>query len=170
MMISTCLKQLNNPSAFRSTMVQLARTHNEKGIHGNEYGVVGDVLFYSLQYCLDKDVYDRKTELAWIRIYSAMLRLLLPEVLQHNADTRITDQLSRRNHYLRADMSFKQRVSSNNCSLHTGDGLVHHRLSVRYSDRETYENFFSPDVEDDTGKTIESSLYEKTDDNMTGKP
>ena len=64
-------------------MVQLAQRHCERGVRANEYGVVGDILFYSLQFCVDSDVYSRRSELAWIRIYSAMLRLILPVALQY---------------------------------------------------------------------------------------
>lgn len=112
MMISTCLKQLNKPEEFQKTMEALAKRHCEKGIRANEYGVVGDVLFYSLQYCLDQDIYDRNTELAWIRIYSAMLRAILPTAL-HFESTGEYDVSSRTFAQLRATgMNFQNRLSS----------------------------------------------------------
>jgi hypothetical protein len=112
MMISTCLKQLNKPEEFRQTMTDLARRHCEKGIHANEYGVVGDVLFYTLQHCLDEDVYDRETELAWIRIYSAMLRAILPTALQYE-ETGNFDVSSRTFSHLRVNGSsnYQNRLS-----------------------------------------------------------
>jgi hemoglobin-like flavoprotein len=82
MMISSCLKQLDHPERFASSMITLAEKHCEKGVRSNEYGIVGDVLFYTLQKCLGES-YDDQTERAWIKIYSSMLKHIVPRALHH---------------------------------------------------------------------------------------
>lgn len=83
MMISSCLKQLDHPERFESSMVALAERHCEKGVRSNEYGIVGDVLFWTLQRCLGPDTYDEDTERSWIKIYSAMLKHIVPCALHY---------------------------------------------------------------------------------------
>jgi hemoglobin-like flavoprotein len=83
MMISACLKQLDHPERFAASMITLAEKHCERGVRSNEYGIVGDVLFYSLQKCLGSESYSEPTERAWIKIYSSMLKHIVPRALHH---------------------------------------------------------------------------------------
>jgi hemoglobin-like flavoprotein len=83
MMISSCLKQLDHPERFSASMIALAERHCEKGVRSNEYGIVGDVLFWTLQKCLGPESYDEETERAWIKIYSSMLKHIVPRALHY---------------------------------------------------------------------------------------
>jgi hemoglobin-like flavoprotein len=80
-MISATLNQLGNPSEFESTMKALAIRHCERGIRAIEYGLVGEVLFYSLRRVLGKE-YTPEVELAWQKVYSAMLAVIVPLVIE----------------------------------------------------------------------------------------
>jgi hemoglobin-like flavoprotein len=77
MMISSCLKQLDNSNQFQSSMLALAERHCERGVRANEYGIVGDVLFWSLRQVLGGG-YTAEVEHAWIKIYSHMLKFIVP--------------------------------------------------------------------------------------------
>lgn len=77
-MISTTLGQLRNPSEFKNTMRTLTIRHSERGVKAIEYGVVGDVLFYTIKKCVGSTVFTGDVLDAWIRIYSAMLQEIVP--------------------------------------------------------------------------------------------
>jgi hemoglobin-like flavoprotein len=76
-MVSMCLNQLNNPKGFRKAIVDLAEDHCRRAIRTIEYGVVGDVLFWSIRFLLGP-MYIRLVEQSWVRIYSSMLRIIVP--------------------------------------------------------------------------------------------
>ena len=93
-------------------MVALAERHCELGVLANEYGIVGDVLFYSLQACLDSDAYNYAAELSWIRIYSSMLRAILPTVVSYQSRDHSTAP-TRTYHQLRPEgMSITDRINN----------------------------------------------------------
>jgi hypothetical protein len=51
-----------------------------------EYSIVGEVLMWAIQFMLGTE-YDRSTEASWIRLYSSMLRVIVPlavEFEHHN--------------------------------------------------------------------------------------
>lgn len=77
MMISTILRQITSPRTFRTSMVQLAVKHTEWGVKPIEYGVFGEVLFWTLRTTLGSG-FDQSVELAWIKIYSLVLEIVVP--------------------------------------------------------------------------------------------
>lgn len=83
-MITMALSQASNPERFQSIMEDLALNHCELGVRAIEYGIVGDVLFYSLHTVLGS-AYTAASETAWRRIYSAMLTYILPAVVRYEA-------------------------------------------------------------------------------------
>jgi hemoglobin-like flavoprotein len=73
-MISMSLTILLDQEKFVETMTKLAEVHNNRGVKAIEYGIVGDVLFWSLRKCLGPD-YDSATHSAWVKIFCSMLKV-----------------------------------------------------------------------------------------------
>jgi len=72
------LSLTSNPITFKDTMIGLAEAHNRRGVKAVEYGVVGDVLFWTLRHVLGLTAYTNKVHNAWVRIFSAMLEIIVP--------------------------------------------------------------------------------------------
>ena len=75
--ISTALNQLRDPDSFTAMLINLAHVHSQRGVRGMQYGIIGDVLFWTLKHCLG-EAYDEKTSHAWIKIFSYMLKIIVP--------------------------------------------------------------------------------------------
>ena len=76
-MIDTCLTQLKDPKGFREKMVKLAVDHIRRGVWAIQYGIVGEVLFWSLRRCLGPS-YSREIETAWKIVFSSILTIMVP--------------------------------------------------------------------------------------------
>jgi nitric oxide dioxygenase len=76
-MMSMCFNQLQDPKAFRQALVAIAEDHCGRGIRAVEYSIVGEVLMWAIQFMLGTE-YDRSVESSWIRLYSSMLRVIVP--------------------------------------------------------------------------------------------
>lgn len=91
-MISLSLSLLDNEPQFVETMTKLTEKHNEigsswklyllhfhvfLGVRSSEYGIVGEVLLWTLRYCLGM-AYTNDVHQAWVRIVSRMLRVMIP--------------------------------------------------------------------------------------------
>jgi len=76
-MISLSLSLLDDLKQFEDTMVNLANAHNKRGVRANEYGIVGEVLFYSIKHCIGNS-YTPNIHIAWVRIFSRMLKYIVP--------------------------------------------------------------------------------------------
>mmetsp|Transcript_20892 Transcript_20892/g.21561 ORF Transcript_20892/g.21561 Transcript_20892/m.21561 type:complete len:240 (-) Transcript_20892:55-774(-) len=81
-MVSLILNCLKNKEKFVKTMEDLAMRHCERGIRGVEYGIVGDVLFYTLEKSIGAP-YTHETAEAWKLIYSAMLQVIIPLCVEY---------------------------------------------------------------------------------------
>jgi hemoglobin-like flavoprotein len=81
-MISLTLNQLHDPMNFQIIMRGLALSHCQKGVRSVEYGIVGSVLFHSLKKVLAEE-YTEAVHQAWVKIYSAMLSIIVPMVVDH---------------------------------------------------------------------------------------
>jgi hemoglobin-like flavoprotein len=82
-MVSMSLSQLRDVTKFKKTMTSLAARHCERGVKASEYGVIGEVLFYSLKKCLGEEIYTNSVETSWKKIYSVMLREIVPLVVNY---------------------------------------------------------------------------------------
>jgi hemoglobin-like flavoprotein len=82
-MMSLTLNCIANKNKFTKSMEDLALRHCERGVRGVEFGIVGDVLFYSLRKVVGEDAYSREVELAWVKIYSSMLGIIVPLVVEY---------------------------------------------------------------------------------------
>jgi len=76
-MMTMTLNVISNPTQLIATMTDLADRHNARGVKAVEYGIVGEVLFWTLRQCLGPD-YDTPTHRAWVRIFCKMLEVLVP--------------------------------------------------------------------------------------------
>lgn len=85
-MITMALSQATNAEKFKALMENLAMTHCQWGVRAIEYGIVGDVLFYSLHAVLG-EAYTSAVEQSWCRVYSTMLSLILPVVIRYERES-----------------------------------------------------------------------------------
>jgi hemoglobin-like flavoprotein len=91
-MVSMSLSQLRDPTKFKKTMTSLAARHCERGVKASEYGVIGEVLFYSLKKCLGEETYTTSVEISWKKIYSVMLREIVPLVVRYERTGKFIDE------------------------------------------------------------------------------
>lgn len=75
------LAMTDNRTEFERSMERLAADHYEKGIKAVEYGIMGETLFWALRRALGPTVYDTATHSVWVRIYSEMLTIIVPKVI-----------------------------------------------------------------------------------------
>lgn len=109
-MISVSLSELSEPLKFEETLVRLAEVHNVRGIkaaecksqlflfYSNEVnhlvelpfvdGIVGEVLFWSLRRCLGAQTFNDYVHGAWVKVYSRMLRTMVPVVVSYELQNR----------------------------------------------------------------------------------
>eukprot|EP01038_Epipyxis_sp_PR26KG_P005052 gene5052-7053_t len=91
-MITLSLSELNDFEKFEKTLVKLAEIHNERGVKAIEYGIVGEVLFWALRNCLGDSVYTPECHFGWTKIYSRMLRTMVPVAVAHELNDNSTNQ------------------------------------------------------------------------------
>jgi hemoglobin-like flavoprotein len=77
-LLEIALNQLKSPSEFRKSLVTIADDHCRRGIQAVEYGIVGEVLFWTFERSLGPDLYTRRLETAWLHIFSSMLKIMVP--------------------------------------------------------------------------------------------
>jgi hemoglobin-like flavoprotein len=82
-MISFAISELDNDEKFEKTYRTLAQSHNRVGVKAVEYGIFGEVLFWTLKIVTGGDVYDSVCHSGWIKIYSKMLEIIIPEVVRY---------------------------------------------------------------------------------------
>lgn len=79
--VTMALAMVDNRAEFERSMERLAADHYEKGIKAVEYGIMGETLFWALRRALGPTVYDTATHSVWVRIYSEMLTIIVPKVI-----------------------------------------------------------------------------------------
>ena len=80
-MISAALSLLDNLPNLVSALQNLAKTHSLKGVLAVQYGIVGEVLLWTLTLCLGGQ-FDSATSLTWVKIYSVMLSVIIPIAIE----------------------------------------------------------------------------------------
>ena len=78
--ISTALSQLKDPVGFNGTLVNLAHVHVTRGVRATQFGLMGDILFWTLRTTLG-EIFTDEYRLSWVRIYSRMLKIILPTMI-----------------------------------------------------------------------------------------
>lgn len=76
-MISMSLNQCDDKTKFHKAMVDLAERHCERGVKAVEYGIIGDVLFHTLEITAGA-LYTPPVEACWKKVYSSMLAIIVP--------------------------------------------------------------------------------------------
>eukprot|EP01039_Chlorochromonas_danica_P000648 gene648-703_t len=82
-MISLALSEKQDPQKYEQTLIKLAFVHNELGVKAMEYGLVGDVLFYTLKRCVGPSIYTSEAHQGWVKVISRMLHTMVPLAVAH---------------------------------------------------------------------------------------
>jgi hemoglobin-like flavoprotein len=119
-MISFALSQTRDQKKFRSLMRNLAIRHCRRGIQAVEYGIMGSVLFYTLEVCLGLEQYNTIADNSWKIVFSSMLRCIVPECVKYSIEQKKEDKRLEKLHSVEI-ARFLDRVSSasKNNSLHS---------------------------------------------------
>eukprot|EP01035_Chromulina_nebulosa_P018127 gene18127-23781_t len=80
-LITTALTMLNDLDNLVPVLINLAKSHTAKGILAYQYSIVGEVLLWTLKFCLG-DAYTDNTKMSWLKIYSLMLSVILPVAIE----------------------------------------------------------------------------------------
>jgi len=83
--INTALSQLIDPIYFVETLTHLAHAHVQRNIKGVQFGIAGDVLLWSFKTALGP-LYDDDLHWSWTKIYSAMLKVIVPIAIGDERD------------------------------------------------------------------------------------
>ncbi len=84
-MISMALTLLTNIVSLSEKLRSLAAMHAKRGIVAYQYGVTGEVLFWTLEKCLGKEYYTEELRMSWIKVYSIMLSIIVPAAHKEEA-------------------------------------------------------------------------------------
>ena len=94
-MMSLSLSLLDNKVKFQETMIDLANAHNKRGVRANEYGIIGEVLFFSIKECIGP-AYTPVAHFAWVKIFCRMLKYIVPTAVSFELSEGLA-QLNRMN-------------------------------------------------------------------------
>lgn len=76
--ISMLLQGHNDPAKLNEVLTDLAIRHvSVYGVKAHEYGILGEVLLYSLSKCVGSS-FDDATVNSWVRIYSMLIAIIVP--------------------------------------------------------------------------------------------
>jgi hemoglobin-like flavoprotein len=113
-MISLSISLLDNKPKFEETMVKLADAHNKRGVRANEYGIVGEVLFYTVKRCIGA-AYTPEVHYAWVKVFSRMLKYIVPKAVVfelHEGQAQI-DRLNTLNENLKKELEDFKLTTTN---------------------------------------------------------
>lgn len=46
-------------------------------------GIVGEVMFWTIKTCIGEEAFDKSVQTAWVRIFSRMLKIMVPVAVAH---------------------------------------------------------------------------------------
>lgn len=134
---------LEDKKAFHAKLLQIAGSHCKKGVKAIEYGIIGEVcqfiltnkinkirivlysllllfqvMFWALDHCLGKDIFDANCRLCWVKIFSSMLRVIVPVAVAHELASNEAQKNRVVDHkdafgYTPTDMSLKEMCPVN---------------------------------------------------------
>jgi hemoglobin-like flavoprotein len=93
-MISMSLNQCEDPLKFQKSMKELAERHCERGVKAVEYGIIGDVLFYSLE-ATAGGLYSPAVEGCWKKVFSSMLAIIVPLCIRYERKGKMKNTTKR---------------------------------------------------------------------------
>lgn len=76
--LSVLIASMGEEKKFQEVLAGLSQSHNARGVKLMEYGVIGDVLFWTVKHCIGAIAYTPEVELAWIKFYSMILSVIIP--------------------------------------------------------------------------------------------
>lgn len=79
------LNLMDDPEKFQRCLVNLAHVHNKIGIKAIEYGIVGEIILYTLRKCCG-DSFSTAALHGWAKILSKMLDIILPVVVKYEVE------------------------------------------------------------------------------------
>ena len=97
-MISLSLSMLHETEKFEQVIRKLAEVHNERGVKAVEYGIMGEVLIWSLNHTLGPSVFTLDCRKAWIRIFCRMIRIMIPSAVQYELENGEAQRLRMKEH------------------------------------------------------------------------
>jgi hemoglobin-like flavoprotein len=86
-MISAALGFLTDATQLTAALQGLARGHAAKGVKCSQYGIVGEVLLWTLQRVLGRAFTD-EVKASWLKIYNFMLKVILPTAVEEENKLR----------------------------------------------------------------------------------
>ena len=95
------------------------------GVRTVEYGVVGDVLFHCIEVFLGKEAYTRAVERSWLKIFSSMLRIIVPIAVTFERDCgRFHRAIQKRVETSKSESLSRERVVPKNKEIRKGKSTV----------------------------------------------
>ena len=93
-------------------MSELTVRHCERGVKAIEYGVVGDVLFWCIKTCVGNAAFTKQVEVAWVKIYSKMLQVIVPVAVAHERAGKYLSSTIRQKYSTVSDKITAETVTS----------------------------------------------------------
>jgi nitric oxide dioxygenase len=109
-MISSILAEISDEEQFEATLHRLVVIHNQFGVKAMEYCIVSEVFFYSLRKCLGA-AYNIQLSKAWIRVFSKVLRVIIPKAIRLERETLSDYQDIRFSSYVEEQQSLEDMNS-----------------------------------------------------------
>lgn len=82
--ISFLLKDHSDHALLNSVLLDMADRHiHNYGVKAHEYSMMGETLVYALAVCVGKEEFTEPTALAWIKIYSMVISVVIPMHVRH---------------------------------------------------------------------------------------
>ena len=76
--VDMCWRQLENEQEFRRRAVEIVRNNCDRGIKAVDYGIVGEVLLWSVSVALGSTLNNLVIETAWVKVFSSLLTIIVP--------------------------------------------------------------------------------------------
>jgi len=80
--ISMALASAGDTAVFVDTLQKLARRHFKYNVKAVEYGLVGEVLLWSLNLVIGENEYTTDMNDSWVRVYNLMLSIIVPVAVE----------------------------------------------------------------------------------------
>ena len=85
--VSLSLFLKDEPEKFDDILKNLAKVHNEKkGVKAVEYGIMGEVLIWTLGQVIGPENFTPAHTKAWVRVFCRMIRIMVPLAVQYEIE------------------------------------------------------------------------------------
>lgn len=86
-MLTMALLDIDDQTRWDQTFTKLAEMHNEMGVKAVEYGVIGEILFWTIEKCIGEEAFTVDVHMAWIHVMSRILKTMVPVALKFELET-----------------------------------------------------------------------------------